>query len=178
MRAAPENVPGPVRSGQKGIAIVMVLFFLIVATLIGAVAYRKIKAEGSGTVRNANMTKAKFLSEAAVYLGLAVAQGDFPYTCVTHAPNGIDPALGADACAAPDLAKITGFYASPLVRNPSTGWLESSPATPGEALTGSTGEKIAIKIWMPSADTVRVVGRAVFNGITEDTQLFGNWGGT
>lgn len=158
--------------------MVLVLFFLIIATLIGAVAYRKIRGEGSGTARNANITKAKFLSEAAVYLGLAVARGDFPYTCVTHAPNGIDKATGPDACAPSELFKINGFYSGALKRNASTGWLEASPATATEALTGSTKEKISIKIWIPSADTIRVVGRASYNGITEDAQLFGTWGGS
>ena len=178
MRADSKDMAGDGPRGQRGFTIVLVLFFLIVATLLGAVAYRKIRGEGSGTMRNANVTKAKFLSEAAVYLGLSVARGDFPYSCVTHAPNGIDKSTGPDACAPLELAKITGFYSGTLTRNPSTGWLEGAPASASEALTGSAKEKISIKIWIPSSDTVRVVGRASYNGITEDAQLFGTWGGS
>lgn len=163
--------------GQDGLAIVLVLFFIIIATVVGGVTYNKIHNEGRGTQRNANLVKAQHLADAGVFLGMAIARGDFPYSCVTHAPNGSDRATGPEACTILGLAGVKSVYSTQVRLNTYTGWVEVAPANTAESLSGVPGEKIAIKIWNPSPDTVRVVGRSSVNGVSQDAQLFGSWGG-
>lgn len=162
---------------QGGFTIVLVLFFVIIATVIGGVTYNKIRNDGRGSARMADKLKAQFLADAGVYLGLAIARGDFPYTCLTHAANGTDRATGPEACTGAGLSGIKSVYSSRVKLNASTGWMEAIPPSISESLTKSPGERIAIKIWSPSADTVRVVGRSTVDGVTQDAQLFGTWGG-
>lgn len=161
--------------GQAGMTIVLVLFFLVVATLFGAVSFRKVKGEINDTARNAKVTRAKYVAEAAVYVGLAVVKGTPGYTCVTHRPDGTTRATGAGSCAAADLSLIPSLYRSAVGLESGSGWLIASPADTADALTGSLTERVRVKIWMPAADTVRVVGRASVNGVDQDVQLFGNY---
>jgi hypothetical protein len=162
-------------SGQEGMTIVLVLFFLVVATIFGAVSFRKVKGEMNETTQNVKVSKSKFVAEAAVYLGLTIVQGVPGYTCVTHKSDGSTRATGAGSCIAEDLTKIPKIYSTGVQVESSTGWLLASPADTAEALSGSLTERLRVKIWMPHADTVRVVGRATVNGIEQDVQLFGSW---
>lgn len=162
-------------AGQDGLTIVLVLFFLVVSAIFATVSYRKVTGEMNGTTRNVKMAKSKYVAEAAVYIGLAVVQGKPGYTCVTHDSDGTTAATGPDACKNADLSKIPGIYAGGVTLDTGSGWLTSSPADSAEALTGTLNELIRIKIWMPSSDTVRVVGRSTVNGLSSDVQLFGNW---
>ncbi len=147
----------------------------LVSTIIGAVSFRKVKGEMNETTQNVKTAKSRYLAEAAVYLGLAVAQGAPGYTCVTHKPDGTTPATGSGSCGSEDLSKMPGIYSGGISVESGSGWLLSAPADTADALTGSLTERIRVKIWMPAADTVRVVGRARVNGIDADVQLFGNW---
>ena len=160
---------------QGGFTIVLVLFFLVVATIFAAVSFRKVKGEVNDTTRNVKVTKSKYVAEAAVYLGLAIIKGVPGYTCITHDADGTTKATGADACKNADLSKIPGVYTSGVTVESGTGWLTTAPNDTADALTGTLSERIRIKIWMPASDTVRVVGRATVNGIESDVQLFGNY---
>lgn len=162
-------------SGQQGMTIVLVLFFLVVATLFGAVSFRKVKGEMNETTQNVKVSKSKYVAEAAVYLGLTIIQGVPGYTCVTHKSDGSTAATGAGSCADADLTKVPSLYSTGIAVENATGWLLASPADTAEALSGNLSERLRVKIWMPHADTVRVVGRATVNGIEQDVQLFGNW---
>lgn len=163
------------KAGQAGMTIVLVLFFLVVATLFGAVSLRKVKGEINGTKQNVMVTRAKYVAEAAVYVGLAVVKGTPGYTCVTHRPDGTTRAAGPGSCATADLSRIPSLYRSAVSLESGTGWLIASPADTADALTGSLTERVRVKIWMPAADSVRVVGRASVNGVDQDVQLFGNY---
>lgn len=162
-------------AGQEGLTIVLVLFFLVISAIFATISFRKVKGEMNSTTRNVKTAKSKYVAEAAVYIGLAVVQEKPGFTCVTHESDGTTAATGPDACKNADLSKIPGIYAGGVTLDGGSGWLTSSPADTAEALTGTLNERIRIKIWMPSSDTVRVVGRSTVNGISSDVQLFGNW---
>ena len=163
---------------QAGFAIVLVLFFIVVAGLFGFASYQKVRQDVGETVQNAKTAKARFAAEAAAYMGLGIAnrEGATEPACVTHDSSGKVAATGPTACGAVDLTGFDRIYGNgSLAVDPKTGWLANAPADTAEALTGSLAEKLQIKIWQPKAGSVRVVGRGTVNGITSDLQLFGEW---
>lgn len=163
------------REGQAGMTIVLVLFFLVVATIFGAVSLRKVKGDMNDTSRNVGVTKSKYVAEAAVYMGLVIIQGVPGYTCVTHMADGTTRATGPGSCAAADLGAVPSVYGTGVTLESATGWLITAPADTADALTGALNERIRVKIWTPHADTIRVVGRASVNGVEQDVQLFGSY---
>jgi hypothetical protein len=168
----------PVRKGQGGMAIVMALFFMVVAGVFGFVSYQKVKQDVNETSQNVKLAKSKFASEAAAYMGLGIAnpEGATAPACVTHTSGGKTPATGSGSCQSTDLTPFERIYAKgALTLDSKTGWLTSKPSDTAEALTGNLKEKLEIKIWQPTPASVRVVGRATVNGITTDMQLFGEW---
>ena len=159
-------------------AIVLVLFFLVVAAVFGFVSWQKVRQDVSETVQNARMAKSKFAAEAAAYLGLAMVnrEGATEAVCVTHDSTGKFPETGPTGCGSIDLSGFDRIYPKGnLALDPKTRWIANAPRDTAEALTGTLKEKIEIKIWQPKPGTVRVVGRGTVNGQTTDMQLFGEW---
>lgn len=164
--------------GQEGMAIVLVLFFLVVAAVFGVISYQRVRQDVGETVQNARMAKSKFAAEAAAYLGLAMVnrEGATEPVCVTHDSTGKVPETGPAACSALDLSGFDRVYPKGTMSvSPKTRWIANAPADTAESLTGSLKEKIEIKIWQPAPGKVRVVGRGTVNGQTTDMQLFGEW---
>lgn len=175
MKGAKEAMPA---AGQGGMAIVLVLFFLVVASVFGFISWQRARMDMGETAQNARMARCKFAAEAAAYIGLAMVnrEGATEPACVTHDSTGKVPETGPAACAALDLTVFDRAYPKgALTVDPKTRWLVNSPADTAESLTGTLKEKLAIKIWQPKAGEVRVVGRATVNGQTADMQLFGEW---
>jgi hypothetical protein len=175
---APARPQSAIRPGQDGMAIVMALFFMVVAGLIGFVSFQKVKRDVSETSSNAKLAKSKFAAEAAVYMGLGIAnpEGSTAPACVTHDSTGKAQAHGPGSCGFEDLSPFEHIYPKGYLKvDPATGWLVNKPADTSESLTGVLAESLAIKIWQPTSGKVRVVGRGNVNGITTDMQLFGEW---
>jgi hypothetical protein len=156
--------------------IVLVLFFLVIAVIFGAVAFRKVNGDAHDTAQNVKAGKSRYVAEAAVYLGLSIIQGAPGFSCITHESDGVTKATSSEACSKADLTKIKGIYAGAVTLDAGSGWLSNTAADTGDGLSGSAQETIRVKIWKPNADTTWVVGRATVNGITSDVQLFGTWG--
>ncbi|GEM_PF-5195994 len=164
--------------GQEGMAIVLVLFFMVVAGVCGFVSYQKVRQDVNETGQNVKVARSKFASEAAAYMGLGIANpdGSTAPACVTHDVDGTTPATGAASCLIADLSLFERVYPKASLQvDGKTGWLVSQPSDTSEALSGTLKEKLEIKIWQPTPTTVRVVGRGTVNGITTDMQLFGEW---
>lgn len=167
-----------VPAGQSGMAIVLVLFFLVAAGLFGFASYQRTRQDMGETVQDARMAKSKFAAEAAAYMGLGLVdrEGASAPACVTHDSTGKAPATGPEACGAVDLSGYDRVYPhSALKVDPKDGWLSIAPKDTAESLTGTLREKLEVKIWRPTAASVRVVGRGTVNGIATDMQLFGEW---
>jgi len=159
-------------------AIVLVLFFLVVAAVFGFISWQKVRMDMGETVQDARMARSKFAAEAAAYLGLAMVniEGATEPVCVTHDSTGKVPETGPTGCGSIDLSGFDRVYAKGVFAvDPKTRWIANAPKDTGEALTGTLKEKIEIKIWQPKPGSVRVVGRGTVNGQTTDMQLFGEW---
>lgn len=165
---------GVARPGsQSGFALIAVLGFVLVSTVVGISAYRTIHTDIDYTGRDLQRIRADFAAESAVQWALAEAlrmDGDRqPLTRATHDSTGEHP-LYTVPPAASDAPRplLPAELASPQgieVSRDQEGWIVAEIKGKEKTYSGGKSEILSFKLWYPNDSTVRITGRAQVDGV-------------
>jgi hypothetical protein len=174
--------PAPLQDKSGGFALVTVLAFFVILTLMGGTAMRAVSGDITHSGKDSRRIRAEFAAETAVQWGLVEIsrrrpQG-LPFSLATHREDGateygrvgLDP---DDRYAGPWPLKISDLSAFPAaeISREADGWIAMRSRDTLLNLSGGKNEYIAFKAWYPNDTTLRISGRALVDGSRATLEL-------
>lgn len=162
--------------GQSGFALLAVMGFLLVLSLIGVTVVKSVRNDSTYSGRDLSRVRADFAAESAVQWAmteiLRTDAGRAALTLSTHNASGDDALpeghtgrLDAAALAAPKGVKP---------RLGEAGWIVAEIKGKEMTFSGGESETVSFKVWYPDDKTVRISGRATVDGITSKVNFRSN----
>ncbi len=156
------------RSRQSGFALLAVMGFVLVLSLIGVLVVKSVRNDSNLSGRDLSRVRADFAAESAVQWAmteiLRTDGGRGALTMATHDPSGEHPLHddGGGRLDASALATPKGIKA----RLGEDGWIIADFQGKEATFSGGDQESVAFKVWYPDDKTVRISGKATVDGVT------------
>jgi hypothetical protein len=174
--------PTPLQAKSGGFALVTVLAFFVVMTLMGGTAMRAVSGDITHSGKDSRRIRAEFAAETAVQWGLVEIsrrrpQG-LPFSLATHREDGateygragLDP---DNRYAGPwplNISDLSAFPGAEITRE-ADGWVAMRSRDTLLNFSGGKNEYLAFKAWYPNDTTLRISGRALVDGSRATLEL-------
>ena len=172
-------------SPQGGYTMAVMLISLTVLTLWATIAFRNTRTDIAHSKRSQRSLQAAFVAESAVNWAIVEAslpRGGLPYAKATHDPTGTLTYASAVNNGTPgrklQTVEVTRVYPTAAVSTNANGWMCTQTSNAAESISGLVPEKLAFKIWYPTApaNSLRISAYGIAGPDSVQVEFIGTFG--